>query len=522
MSLRIGIDVGGTHTDAVLVEGAEVLAAVKARTTADVETGVVAALEAVLADSPRPRSAVRAVMIGTTQFTNAIVARRDLAPTAIVRISLPAGRDLPPTLDWPEDLAAALGGQVYMLPGGRRFDGRALAPEDPAATARVIEAIAASGVATVAVTSAFAALDPAPEQAFAAALTARLPQVRVVMSHRMGGHGILERENAAALNAALLPLADRVIGAFERALADRGLDCPLYVSQNDGTLMATAFARRYPALTFASGPTNSLRGASLLTGLADAIVVDIGGTTSDIGVLRQGFPRESGTGVLVGGVRTNFRMPDILALGLGGGSRVRETGARIGPDSVGHALAEQALAFGGQTLTVTDIAIAAGQLALGERARLAGLDPALVTRAGATLHTLLAEAIERMRTSRQALPVILVGGGAPLVWQPLAGVAEVLRPAHAQVANALGAAHAEVSGEAERLARPGGLSRAAAIAEATRGAEAQARAAGAEAASLRTVEVAETQLAYLAEDAARVRVRVIGRLDLEPEHRVPR
>ncbi len=515
MTLRIGIDVGGTHTDAVLVEGDNVLAAVKARTSVDVEAGVVAALEAVLAESPRPRRAVRAVMIGTTQFTNAVVARRDLAPTAIVRISLPAGRELPPTLDWPAELATALGGQVYMLPGGRRFDGRALAPDDPAATARVIEAIAASGVGTVAVTSAFSALDPAPERAFAAELAARLPQVRVVMSHQLGGHGILERENAAALNAALLPLAERVIGAFERALADRGLACPLYVSQNDGTLMATGFARRFPALTFASGPTNSLRGASLLTGLAEAIVVDIGGTTADIGVLRQGFPRESGTGVLVGGVRTNFRMPDILALGLGGGSVVRAGGARLGPDSVGHALEVQALAFGGDTLTVTDIAIAEGQLDLGERARLADLDPAVVARAGATLHAMLAEAIDRMRTRRRALPVILVGGGASLVYQPLRGVEEVIRPPYAHVANALGAAHAEVSGEAERLARPGGLTRAAAIEEATRAAQAQALAAGAAASSLRTVDVAETQLAYLAEAAARIRVRVIGQLCLQ-------
>ena len=100
----------------------------------------------------------------------------------------------------------------------------------------------------------------------------------------------MERENAAILNTTLLPFADRVVSSFLGALKKRQLHCPVYISQNDGTLMSADFVRSYPALTFASGPTNSLRGAYKLTGLKDAIVVDIGGTTSDIGVLQNGFP----------------------------------------------------------------------------------------------------------------------------------------------------------------------------------------------------------------------------------------
>ena len=119
-----------------------------------------------------------------------------------------------------------------------------------------------------------------------------------------------------------------------------GIHAPLYITQNDGTLISADYAARFPVLTFGSGPTNSMRGAAFLTGLQDAIVMDVGGTTTDVGALVHGFPRESSIAVDVGGVRTNFRMPDILSIGLGGGTRIRldrpARTLRVGPDSVGY------------------------------------------------------------------------------------------------------------------------------------------------------------------------------------------
>src|SRR5205814_7429398 len=140
------------------------------------------------------------------------------------------------------------------------------------------------------------------------------------------------------LNACLSSLAERTVAAIGEALRALALDAPLYLSQNDGTLMSAEFARRYPVLTFASGPTNSMRGAAYLSGLKDAIVVDVGGTTSDGGMLVGGFPREASFEVSVGGVRTNFRMPDVVSVGLGGGSIVADGGRTVGPRSVGYAL----------------------------------------------------------------------------------------------------------------------------------------------------------------------------------------
>jgi N-methylhydantoinase A/oxoprolinase/acetone carboxylase beta subunit len=122
--MRIGIDVGGTNTDAVLMDGVAVLAEVKTATTSDVTSGIVAEITGLAAARNFSPAEVRAVMIGTTHFTNAIVEARRLAPTAAIRLALPATKALPPMVDWPERLVEALGGHVYMCHGGHEFDGR--------------------------------------------------------------------------------------------------------------------------------------------------------------------------------------------------------------------------------------------------------------------------------------------------------------------------------------------------------------------------------------------------------------
>ena len=139
------------------------------------------------------------------------------------------------------------------------------------------------------------------------------PARAVTLSSEIGRIGLLERENAAIMNACLRDLARQIVAAFRaRASPSSASRAPLYLTQNDGTLMSADFAEQYPVLTFASGPTNSMRGAAFLSGLKDAMVVDIGGTTSDVGALTHGFPREASVAVEIGGVRTNFRMPDVL------------------------------------------------------------------------------------------------------------------------------------------------------------------------------------------------------------------
>ena len=510
--LRIGIDVGGTHTDAALLEGDRLLAATKASTSADVVSGITAAFDAILSASGASVEHIQACMIGTTQFTNAVIERRELSPVAAIRIGLPSGKGLPPFTDWPDDIASPIGGQSHMVAGGYLYDGSLLAEMDEKAVDKAVAQIAASPIRNIAISSAFAPLNASPEDTVAAKLRAAMPDARITRSQTIGGLGLLERENAAILNAALLPFAHRVVASFEAALEQRGLNCPLYISQNDGTLMGADFVRQFPALTFASGPTNSLRGAWKLTGLEDAIVVDIGGTTSDIGVLQGGFPRESYNIVDIGGVRTNFRMPDILAIGVGGGSVISDDGSQIGPHSVGHKLLTEGLVFGGSQCTLSDIAVAAGTLDLGDASKVAKLPPDKVERALSTMHTMLNQAIDTMRPGGRKLPVILVGGGSVLVSRDLDAATEVHLPENAGTANAIGAAIAQIGGEAEQMLSYRDMPREEAIAHVTDEAVRTALAAGVAKESVRTADIEETPIPYMEEGATRVRVKVVGEL----------
>lgn len=415
-------------------------------------------------------------------------------------------------VDWPEDIATAIGRQHYLLKGGYLYDGWPVADMDDAEVDAMIADLVVSGVKNIAIASAFSPMNADPEKYVAKKILRAIPDAKVTLSHNFGRLGLMERENAAILNTTLLPFAEKVISSFLKALTNRGLTCPVYISQNDGTLMSADFVSAYPALTFASGPTNSLRGAYKLTGLKDAIVVDIGGTTSDIGVLQGGFPRESNTVIEIGGVRTNFRMPDILAIGLGGGSVVSDDGRVIGPKSVGHRLVDEGLVFGGNTLTTTDIIVASGVADIGDSSKVAHLEQSVVENTLARMHQMLDQNIEMMKPGGKAMPVILVGGGSVLVTGDLQAASKIYRPENAGVANAIGAAIAQIGGESERLMSYREVPRDEAIAKVTQVATERAVKAGADFATIRTVDIEETTVPYMDESTTRVRVKVIGEI----------
>src|SRR5690606_37228620 len=216
-------------------------------------------------------------------------------------------------------------------------------------------------------------------------------------------------------------------------------------------------------------------------------------------------------------VRTNFRMPDVLACGLGGGSLVDGGPAdvRIGPKSLGYRLNCSALVFGGDTLCATDIAVAAGYARIGEPSRVQHLPRELVSAAVARMHAMLAEGVDRMKTSAAALPLVLVGGGSILVRDRIPGVSETIVPPHAEVANAIGAAIAQVSGEVDQVFAYERITREDAIRAATREAQARAIEAGADPATLQTLDMDELPLAYMPGSATRIRVKVAGDLALQ-------
>lgn len=513
---RIGIDVGGTHTDAVLLDqDNKVISETKSSTTEDVATGIYAAMHEVITTANVAPEAIRYAMLGTTHCTNAIVERKGLNKIAAVRIGAPATLAVKPLVGVPDDLREALGKHVYLVRGGHEFDGREIVDLDEDHLYQIANEIKGD-VDSIAITSVFSPVATDHEVRAKEIFQEVLGEnVAISLSAEIGSVGLLERENATILNASVIRVAKTAADGFINALKNEKINARVFFGQNDGTLMSVDYAVRYPIFTVACGPTNSLRGASYLGDLSDAIVVDVGGTTSDVGVLINSFPRESSLEVEIGGARTNFRMPDLISIGLGGGTIVRikaDGNFTVGPDSVGYRLPEKALIFGGDTLTTTDVAVALGKVELGDASKVAHLDKTLLNKIYDKMVELVEEAIDKMKTTADSIPVILVGGGSILLPTELQGASKVIRPEHSGVANAIGSAISQVSGQVERIYLLDEVGRENALESAKSEAKTAAVNAGADSDSLVIVDVEDVPLAYLPGNATRVRVKAAGEL----------
>ncbi|KAJ8455632.1 hypothetical protein ONZ45_g18891 [Pleurotus djamor] len=332
-------------------------------------------------------------------------------------------------------------------------------------------------------------------------------RANIVCSRDVGQLGLIERENASILNASILPFAQHTIGGFISAMKSLNLSAPVYITQNDGSLTTAANAARLPVRTFASGPTNSMRGASFLAGLDNrtgpgepTIVVDVGGTTTDVGILLPtGFPRQAASFIEIAGVRTNFAMADVQSIGLGGGSKIRQKHdghVSVGPDSVGHNIHTDGLVFGGNILTTTDIMVAAGKADVGDVTSVVSIDESLVESAVAAINKLLEGVIDRMKTSPDAIRVLLVGGG---------GI----------IAPDLGAAMAKVAHEIDTIVEIGKRPLEQVLDELTAEAINSAVAAGADKASTKIVEINNLPVTYVTNQSTRVIIKAAG--DLRPD-----
>ncbi|EOD49099.1 putative hydantoinase protein [Neofusicoccum parvum UCRNP2] len=430
--LRIGVDVGG-H---------------KAPTTTNPSLGINDALVSMFEQSKINPDDVASVTIGTTHFVNAVVERdaARLSRVAVIRLSGPFGKHAPPCVDWPEDMRSLILGHYALVKGGLEVDGRPISDIDSSEIRSVCAAIAAKSITAVVINGIFSPIDVAHSQEARAAAIVRaaLPGADVVQSRDVAQLGFLERENGAVLNASILAFARKTIRSFRRPVARLGLRCPVFVTQNDGTILSGEAAARLPIRTFSSGPTNSMRGAAFLvagerSGEArePMMVVDVGGTTTDVGLLlANGFPRQAAAFSEFAGVRMNFSCPDVKSIGLGGGSLVRRSphthALTIGPDSVGYAIQTAALCFGGTVPTATDYTVAGdASLAIGTHAAAAraAIPPAAAREHRAVVARMLEAVVDAMKTAPGDLPVVLVGGGAVVAPDVLRGASRVYEKA---------------------------------------------------------------------------------------------
>jgi len=179
--MRIGIDVGGTNTDAVLMDGTRVISSTKTPTTANVSEGIATALRGVINDSAIDTARIDGVMIGTTHFTNAVVERKHLTPTACIRLGLPATVCLPPMVDWPQDLRELVGGNDYLAHGGHEFDGREISAFDPEEIRGIAEKIKAAGLTAIAISSVFSPVNSAFEEQAAKIVKSVIPNASITL-----------------------------------------------------------------------------------------------------------------------------------------------------------------------------------------------------------------------------------------------------------------------------------------------------------------------------------------------------
>ena len=314
--LRLGFDTGGTYTDAVLYSPAQgIVASAKALTTRhDLSIGITGAATAVIAKANIQPSDIGLVSMSTTLATNALVEGQG------GRVAL-VGIGFEPSDLTRGGLSLALGKDpLIMVSGGHDASGRAK-PLDLEALEKAIVELGDT-VTGIAIAALFAVRNPAHEIA-ARTLVHRLGNIPVTLSHELSSKlGGPRRALTTLLNARLVGLIGRLISATESFLQKNGVNAPLMVVRGDGALVSAAFAADRPIETILSGPAASLVGAQFLTGLENAIISDIGGTTTDIALLTNGRPRLDDEGATVGGFRTMVEAVAMRTHGLGGDSEV--------------------------------------------------------------------------------------------------------------------------------------------------------------------------------------------------------
>ena len=335
MAISLGVDTGGTYTDAVLLrDETEVLASAKALTTRqDLAIGIGNAIRAVLADSAVAPSQITLASLSTTLATNALIEGQG-EPVGLILVGF-TEKDLAR-----HGLAEALAGDpVLYLQGGHDHAGNEAAALDISDLQDWLTADGAS-VSGFAVAAKFATRNTAHEKRISQVLkdqTAKPVSSSHQLSARLNGP---KRALTALLNARLIGMIDRLISRAQTCLAEAGIDAPLMVVRGDGALISAEFARERPIETILSGPAASIVGASWMTGIDHAMVSDIGGTTTDIAVLRKGRPAIDPMGATVGGFRTMVEAVAMRTTGLGGDSEVHflaqglSGGVRLGPRRV--------------------------------------------------------------------------------------------------------------------------------------------------------------------------------------------
>ncbi|MDO5854085.1 MAG: hydantoinase/oxoprolinase family protein, partial [Thermoplasmata archaeon] len=312
--IGLGFDTGGTYTDAVVMDlgTGEILGRSKSLTTRnDLSIGIRGAIEGfdrALLDS------VDVVFLSSTLATNSVVEGKGCRVGLIVMGSRVTGHTT-------ASYSITIGGRHG--PSGKEEE-----PLDEDAARAFLESLRGK-VDCIAVTGFMSVRNPAHERRVKE-MALEILGVPTVCGYELSSSlGFNERTVTCVMNARLIPVIEELLRSVNRVMSDFGIDAPLMIVRGDGSVMSEDMARERPVETILSGPASSMNGASRLTGLKDAVVVDIGGTTTDIGLIRDGRPNLSAEGALIGGFRTRVTAAEITTAGMGGDSRIVVNGRKV-------------------------------------------------------------------------------------------------------------------------------------------------------------------------------------------------
>jgi N-methylhydantoinase A/oxoprolinase/acetone carboxylase beta subunit len=357
----IGLDVGGTHTDVVLLGDNGLEKQIKVLTDpSNLYKSVLAGLDEITADIDLQQ--IHRIVLSTTLTTNAIVQKK----TPAVGMIVSSGPGINPEAYRTNDHYMAVSGSID-------HRGREIEPIDPDEIRDVGQRLHEAGIRYVGVVGKFSIRNPAHESAIKEALSDRFE--KIFLGHSISGSlNFAQRIATTYVNAAVYPIHKDFYEAVQKSLETRGLKLPIRLLKADGGNMRFSSSIELPSQTVLSGPAASVMGAVALgSGDQDTLVMDIGGTTTDLAVLIQRSPVLNPLGIRLGEYKTLIRSLETLSIGLGGDSTVSVQDGRlkVGPERLGPALA-----YGGPAPTPTDALVITGDIDNGDKDKaVAGLTP---------------------------------------------------------------------------------------------------------------------------------------------------
>ncbi|MFJ5622845.1 hydantoinase/oxoprolinase N-terminal domain-containing protein [Peribacillus loiseleuriae] len=518
--MKLGIDVGGTHTDAVILRNdGKLLSWKKQLTSSDIISSIELAAKEVLSEAGIAPHQIDGVFVGTTHVQNALYQPVNLSKTALVRITKKPSLVEPAVL-WPNHIKKYIE-KVYHLKSFYDYTGTMSETTTPShdEIKQICIDIEKNKIESICIVGVYSPLYEAEEIYIWESIKSYLPEISITMSHEIASIGFIERENATLLNAIFSKVIRQAMIDLSVLCKKLLLNCPCWITQNDGSLMEIQEAIDYPIFTIGSGVTNSFRGASILSGLKECIVVDFGGSTIDIGKILNGQPEASLGSTSIFSIDVNMQVPKMYSLPYGGGSliSVKKESVQINETIVSN-LEQQGISWGGNTWTLTDsfLKVYPGSFS-DEKMTSKGLSKLSTEACQKVINKVtgeIKEKINRLELKSEGFPVVLVGGGSSLLVDRLFGkYKKVYHPAGHHISNAIGACFAPLSAKTDKVFWLNDRTKQEIIEDETKILFQQLLDKGAKSESIELVSIEEFPFDYLKGEVLRIRLKALGDLE---------